>query len=247
MVSFKRKFIFSFVKNTKAISKLRLLVYIIKADTHRTRTKQGNQVNIVEKNLSNSKEKEFRNGVSNDDAKQALSLLLKWIGENPEREGLKETPKRVLKAYKEWFAGYNQNPNEILSKTFEEVEGYREMITLKDVSFQSFCEHHFAPIIGKVHIGYIPNNKVVGLSKLARLIEMFARRLQVQEKMTAEIGNTLQTHLDCLGVGVIVEAEHHCMCSRGIKKQGAVMKTMHFTGVILNDLEKKNEFMRSIS
>ena len=174
-------------------------------------------------------------------------LLFKWIGENPQREGLKETPKRVLKAYKEWFAGYNQNPNEILSKTFEEVEGYREMITLKDVSFQSFCEHHFAPIIGKVHIGYIPNNKVVGLSKLARLIEMFARRLQVQEKMTAEIGNTLQTHLDCLGVGVIVEAEHHCMCSRGIKKQGAVMKTMHFTGVILNDLEKKNEFMRSIS
>ena len=185
--------------------------------------------------------------MSNDDAKQALTLLLKWIGENPEREGLKETPKRVLKAYKEWFAGYNQNPSEILSKTFEEVEGYKEMITLKDVSFQSFCEHHFAPIIGKVHIGYIPNNKVVGLSKLARLIEMFARRLQVQEKMTAEIGNTLQTHLDCLGVGVVVEAEHHCMCSRGIKKQGSAMKTMHFTGIILNDLEKKKEFMASIS
>ena len=204
-------------------------------------------MNIVEKNLSGTAENEFSNGVSNDDAKKALELLLKWIGENPKREGLKETPKRILKAYKEWFAGYNQNPNEILSKTFEEVEGYREMITLKDVSFQSFCEHHFAPIIGKVHIGYIPNNKVVGLSKLARLIEMFARRLQVQEKMTAEIGNTLQTHLDCLGVGVVVEAEHHCMCSRGIKKQGAVMKTMHFTGVILNDLGKKNEFMRSIS
>jgi GTP cyclohydrolase I len=209
--------------------------------------KKENQVNIVEKNLSETAEKDFRNGVSNDDAKQALALLLKWIGENPEREGLKETPKRVLKAYKEWFAGYNQNPNEILSKTFVEVEGYKEMITLKDVSFQSFCEHHFAPIIGKVHIGYIPNNKVVGLSKLARLIEMFARRLQVQEKMTAEIGNTLQTHLDCLGVGVVVEAEHHCMCSRGIKKQGSAMKTMHFTGIILNDLEKKKEFMASIS
>ena len=204
-------------------------------------------MNIVEKNLSETAEKEFRNGVSNDDAKIALRLLLKWIGENPEREGLKETPKRGLKAYKEWFAGYNQNPVEFLSKTFEEVEGYREMISLSDVSFHSFCEHHFAPIVGKVHIGYIPNKKVVGLSKLARLIEMFSRRLQVQEKMTAEIGNTLQNHLDCLGVGVVVEAEHHCMCSRGIKKQGSVMKTMHFTGVILNESEKRNEFMRSIS
>ena len=204
-------------------------------------------MNIVEKNLSGTPEKEFRNGVANDDAKRALVLLLKWIGEDPEREGLKETPKRVLKAYKEWFAGYNQNPSEILSKTFKEVQGYKEMISLKDISFHSFCEHHFAPIIGKVHIGYIPNKKVVGLSKLARLIEMFARRLQVQEKMTAEIGNSLQTHLDCLGVGVVVEAEHYCMCSRGIKKQGAVMKTKHFTGVILNDPEKKNEFMSSIS
>tara|TARA_B100000902_G_scaffold136816_1_gene135061 strand:+ start:485 stop:1099 length:615 start_codon:yes stop_codon:yes gene_type:complete len=204
-------------------------------------------VNIVEKNLSGTAEKEFRNGVSNDDAKKALELLFKWIGEDPQREGLKETPKRVLKAYKEWFAGYNQNPVEILSKTFEEIDGYREMISLKDVGFHSFCEHHFAPIIGKVHIGYIPNKKVVGLSKLARLIEMYARRLQVQEKMTAEIGNTLQNHLDCLGVGVVVEAEHHCMCSRGIKKQGSLMKTSHFTGIFLDNSDKKNEFMRSIS
>ena len=204
-------------------------------------------MNIVEKNLSGTAEKEFRNGVSDDDAKKALKLLLTWIGENPAREGLRDTPKRVLKAYKEWFAGYNQNPVEILSKTFEEVEGYREIISLKDVGFHSFCEHHFAPIIGKVHIGYIPNKKVVGLSKLARLIEMFARRLQVQEKMTAEIGNTLQNHLDCLGVGVVVEAEHHCMCSRGIKKQGSLMKTSHFTGVFLNDSDKKNEFMRFIN
>ena len=204
-------------------------------------------MNIIEKNLSETAEQDFRNGVSTDDAKKALELLLKWIGENPQREGLKETPKRVLKAYKEWFAGYNQNPVEILSKTFEEVEGYREMISLKDVGFHSFCEHHFAPIIGKVHIGYIPNKKVVGLSKLARLIEVFARRLQVQEKMTAEIGNTLQNHLDCLGVGVVVEAEHHCMCSRGIKKQGSLMKTSHFTGIFLDDSDKKNEFIRSIS
>ena len=181
-------------------------------------------MNIVEKNLTETAEKEFRNGVSNDDAKKALELLLKWIGENPQREGLKETPKRVLKAYKEWFAGYNQNPVEILSKTFEEVEGYREMISLKDVGFHSFCEHHFAPIIGKVHIGYIPNKKVVGLSKLARLIEMFARRLQVQEKMTAEIGNTLQNHLDCLGVGVIVEAEDGIRDSSTSRGLGDVYK-----------------------
>ena len=214
---------------------------------NKLRVYEENQVNIVEKNLSGTAEKEFRNGVSNDDAKKALELLLKWIGENPQREGLKETPKRVLKAYKEWFAGYNQNPVEILSKTFEEIDGYREMISLKDVGFHSFCEHHFAPIIGKVHIGYIPNKKVVGLSKLARLIEMYARRLQVQEKMTAEIGNTLQNHLDCLGVGVVVEAEHHCMCSRGIKKQGSLMKTSHFTGIFLDNSDKKNEFMRSIS
>ena len=204
-------------------------------------------MNIVEKNISGTAENKFRNGVSNDDAEKALELLLTWIGENPQREGLIETPKRVLKAYKEWFAGYNHNPAEILSKTFEEVQGYREMVSLKDVEFHSFCEHHFAPIIGKVHIGYIPKKKVVGLSKLARLIEMFARRLQVQEKMTAEIGNTLQNHLDCLGVGVVVEAEHHCMCSRGIKKRGSLMKTMHFTGVFQSDLEKKNEFMRSIN
>ena len=204
-------------------------------------------MNIVEKNLSGTSEDEFRNGVSNDEAKKALRLLLKWIGENPEREGLVETPKRVLKAYKEWFAGYRHNPTEILSKTFKEVEGYREMISLKDVAFHSFCEHHFAPIIGKVHIGYIPNKKVVGLSKLARLVEMFARRLQVQEKMTAEIGNTLQKHLDCLGVGVIIEAEHHCMSSRGIKKHGSVMKTAHFTGVILDDAEKRKEFISSIN
>ena len=214
---------------------------------HNLKVYKEKQVNIIEKNISETAEKEFRNGVSNDDAKKALELLLKWIGENPQREGLKETPKRVLKAYKEWFAGYNQNPVEILSKTFEEIDGYREMISLKDVGFHSFCEHHFAPIIGKVHIGYIPNKKVVGLSKLARLIEMYARRLQVQEKMTAEIGNTLQNHLDCLGVGVVVEAEHHCMCSRGIKKQGSLMKTSHFTGIFLDDSDKKNEFMRSIS
>ena len=204
-------------------------------------------MNIVEKNISGTAENELRNGVSNNEAKKALELLLKWIGENPEREGLKETPKRVLKAYKEWFAGYKQNPEEILSKTFKEVEGYKEMISLKNVSFHSFCEHHFAPIVGKVHIGYIPNNKVVGLSKLARLVEVFARRLQVQEKMTAEIGNCLQTQLDCLGVGVIIEGEHHCMSSRGVKKHGSIMKTMHFTGVFLNDSEKKNEFIISIS
>ena len=204
-------------------------------------------MNVIEKNLTESSETEFRNGVSNEDAKKAVGILLKWIGDNPEREGLTETPKRVLKAYEEWFAGYQQDPSEILSKTFKETEGYRELVSLKDVNFHSFCEHHFAPIVGKVHIGYIPNKKIVGLSKLARVIEIFSKRLQVQEKMTAEIGNTLQNHLDCLGVGVVVEAEHHCMCSRGIEKQGSLMKTSHFTGIFLDNSDKKNEFMRSIS
>ena len=182
-----------------------------------------------------------------EEAEAAVRVLLAWAGDDPRREGLIDTPKRVVNAYKEWFSGYNQNPSEILSKTFQEIEGYKEMISLKDVSFHSFCEHHFAPIVGKVHIGYIPNKKVVGLSKLSRLVEVFARRLQVQEKMTAEIGNCLQTHLDCLGVGVIIEGEHHCMSSRGVKKHGSIMRTMHFTGVFLNDSEKKNEFIRTIS
>ena len=204
-------------------------------------------VNIVEKNLSGTAENEFSNGVSNDDAKKALELLLKWIGENPEREGLKETPKRILKAYKEWFAGYNQNPLEILSKTFEEVEGYKEMISLKDVSFHSFCEHHFAPIVGKVHIGYIPNKKVVGLSKLARTVEVFSKRLQTQERLTMQIAKTLMTALDAKGVAVTIDAAHQCMTMRGIKKERATTVTNYYLGTFKEDLGYQNRYLRYIA
>ncbi len=171
---------------------------------------------------------------------------MKWIGENPEREGLIETPKRVLNAYKEWFSGYNENPKEILSKTFKEVNGYDQLVILNDINFSSHCEHHFAPILGKVHIGYLPKDKVVGISKLVRLVNLFAKRLQVQEKMTSQIANALQLNLDCSGVGVLVEAEHHCMCTRGVNKQGTSMRTSFFTGVLSKDLEKRDEFLRSI-
>ncbi len=205
-------------------------------------------MNIIDKRVKEeATSNNINNGVSEDDARLAIKTLLRWIGENPEREGLIETPKRVLKAYKEWFAGYKQDPKEILSKTFREVEGYDRMIVLSDISFSSYCEHHMAPISGKVSIGYLPKDKVVGLSKLARLVDVFAKRLQVQEKMTAQIANALQLNLECEGVGVLVEAEHHCMCTRGVNKLGTSMKTSYFTGDLKKDLAKREEFLRSIT
>jgi GTP cyclohydrolase I len=138
------------------------------------------------------------------------------------------------------------DPKNILSKTFSEVNNYDQQVVLKDISFDSYCEHHFAPITGKVHIGYLPKDKVVGLSKLARLVDVFAKRLQVQEKMTSQIATTLQTHLDCRGVGVVVEAEHHCMCTRGVNKKGTTMRTSFFTGEFSKDLVKRNDFLNSI-
>ena len=204
-------------------------------------------MNIIDKNVKKeTTSNKINNGVSEDDARHAIKTLLQWIGEDPEREGLVETPKRVLKAYKEWFAGYNQDPKEILSKTFSEVDGYDSLIVLRDISFSSYCEHHIAPITGKVSIGYLPKEKVVGLSKLARLVNVFAKRLQVQEKMTAQIANALQFNLQCDGVGVVMEAEHHCMCTRGVNKLGASMKTSYFTGELKKDLARREEFFRSI-
>ena len=204
-------------------------------------------MNIIEKGvnkeLTNNK---LSNGVADEDAMKAIQTLLEWIGENPEREGLRETPRRVLNAYKEWFAGYKQNPRKVLSKTFEEVNGYNQLVILKDIEFSSYCEHHFAPILGKVHIGYLPTNKIIGLSKLARLVDVFAKRLQVQERMTSQIANALQSNLGCAGVGVVVEAEHHCMCTRGIKKPGTSMNTSFFTGELYKNLDKRDEFLRSI-
>ena len=204
-------------------------------------------MNIVEKYLSEAKEKEFRNGVSSDDAKQALRLLLKWIGENPEREGLKETPKRVLKAYKEWFAGYNQNPNEILSKTFEEVEGYDEMVIVKDIRLESHCEHHIVPILGKAHIGYIPNNRVVGISKLARIVDVFGKRLQTQETMTSQIANVIQKVLDPKGVAVVIDASHQCMTTRGVHKPESSTVTSAMKGVFKENAVTRNEFLSFVT
>lgn len=180
------------------------------------------------------------------EAEEAVRTLLRWAGDDPTREGLVDTPSRVVKAYKEWFAGYNQDPEKILEKTFDEVEGYSEMVTLKDIRFESFCEHHLAPIIGTAHVAYIPQGRVVGISKLARLVNVFSKRLQVQEKMTSQIANTLQRTLKPIGVAVLVEGEHHCMCTRGVHKTSTSMISSAFTGEFLKKQKFKDEFYKII-
>ena len=179
-------------------------------------------------------------------AEEAIHTLLLWAGEDPRREGLLDTPKRVAKAYEDWFSGYHQDPVQYLKRTFEEVEGYDEMIVLRDISFESHCEHHMAPIIGKAHVGYLPNNKVVGISKLARVVEAFARRFQVQEKMTAQIANCIEDVLRPKGVGVVIEATHQCMTTRGIHKDGVSMVTSQMVGTFRKDARTRAEFLRMI-
>ncbi len=179
-------------------------------------------------------------------AEEAIHTLLLWAGEDPRREGLADTPRRVAKAYEDWFSGYKQDPVSYLKRTFEEVEGYDEMVVLRDISFESHCEHHMAPIIGKVHIGYLPRNKIVGISKLARVVEAFARRFQVQEKMTAQIANCIEDVLKPKGVGVIVEAVHQCMTTRGIHKSGVSMVTSQMLGGFRKDARTRAEFLRMI-
>jgi GTP cyclohydrolase I len=179
-------------------------------------------------------------------AEEAIYTLLLWAGEDPRREGLLDTPKRVAKAYEDWFSGYKQDPVQYLKRTFEEVEGYDEMIVLRDISFESHCEHHMAPIIGKAHVGYLPNNKVVGISKLARVVEVFARRFQVQEKMTAQIANCIEDVLRPQGVGVVIEATHQCMTTRGIHKDGVSMVTSQMVGTFRTDARTRAEFLRMI-
>jgi len=179
-------------------------------------------------------------------AEEAIHTLLLWAGEDPRREGLLDTPKRVAKAYEDWFSGYKQDPVQYLKRTFEEVEGYDEMIVLRDISFESHCEHHMAPIIGKAHVGYLPNNKVVGISKLARVVEAFARRFQVQEKMTAQIANCIEDVLRPKGVGVVIEATHQCMTTRGIHKDGVSMVTSQMVGTFRKDARTRSEFLRMI-
>ncbi len=179
-------------------------------------------------------------------AEEAIHTLLLWAGEDPRREGLIDTPKRVAKAYEDWFSGYKQDPVDYLKRTFEEVEGYDEMIILRDISFESHCEHHMAPIIGKAHVGYLPRNKVVGISKLARVVEAFARRFQVQEKMTAQIANCIEDVLKPKGVGVVIEALHQCMTTRGIHKSDVSMVTSQMLGSFRKDARTRAEFLRMI-
>lgn len=179
-------------------------------------------------------------------AEEAVRTLLLWAGDDPDREGLVDTPERVAKAYEDWFSGYKENPLLYLKRTFEEVEGYDEMIVLRDIEFESHCEHHMAPIIGHAHVGYLPRSKVVGISKLARVVEAFARRLQVQEKMTAQIANCIWNVLSPRGVGVVVEASHQCMTTRGIHKTNVSMVTSQMLGSFREDARTRAEFLRMI-
>ena len=185
--------------------------------------------------------------ITDKQAEQAFRTIITWIGENPDREGLVETPKRVVKAFKEYFKGYNQDPKTDLLKTFGDVDGYDDMVIEKNISLESHCEHHMAPIIGVAHIAYIPNKKVVGLSKLARTVEIFSKRLQTQERLTMQIANTLMKGLDAKGVAVTIDATHQCMTMRGIKKEKATTITSYFTGKFKDDLSYQNRFLKFIS
>jgi GTP cyclohydrolase I len=181
-----------------------------------------------------------------EEAEAAVRTLLRWAGDDPARDGLIETPKRVVKAFQEYFRGYQDDPEAILQKTFEETEGYDEMIVLRGIRFESHCEHHLAPIIGRAWVGYIPNGRVVGISKLARVVEVYAKRLQIQEKMTAQIANAIETALKPQGVAVVIKAEHHCMTTRGIHKPGTDMVTSRMLGIFRDRAITRQEFLSMI-
>ena len=179
-----------------------------------------------------------------EEAEAAIRTLIAYAGDDPDREGLAGTPERVARSFDEFYAGYFEDPVAILQRTFEEIEGYDEMVLLRDIPFVSHCEHHLAPIVGRAHVGYLPRSRVVGISKLARVVETFARRLQIQEKMTSQIANTIQQVLDPLGVGVVIEAEHHCMTTRGVNKAGVTMTTSTLLGAFRDNPETRREFQR---
>ena len=185
--------------------------------------------------------------ISDKEAEDAFKTILSWLGEDPSREGLLETPKRVMKAYKEYFKGYQEDPNKILDKTFGDVDGYDDMVVQKNISVQSHCEHHMAPIIGKAHVAYIPKERVVGLSKLARVVEVFSKRLQTQERLTMQIAKTLMESLDAKGVAVTIDSTHQCMTMRGIKKEQATTITNYYLGQFKEDLSYQNRYLRFIS
>tara|TARA_Y100000817_G_C16653768_1_gene454069 strand:+ start:55 stop:660 length:606 start_codon:yes stop_codon:yes gene_type:complete len=187
------------------------------------------------------------NKISDQEAEEAFFKIIKWMGENPLREGLKSTPKRLIKAYKEYFKGYNEDPKKILEKTFGDVQGYDDMVIQKNISVQSHCEHHLAPIIGFAHVAYIPKDRVVGLSKLARVVEVFSKRLQTQERLTMQIAKTLMSALDAKGVAVSIDATHQCMTMRGIKKEQATTVTNYYLGKFKEDLGCQNRYLRFIS
>jgi len=185
--------------------------------------------------------------ISEKEAEEAFTKIIKWLGEDPSREGLKSTPKRLVKAYKEYFKGYDEDPTQILEKTFGDVQGYDDMVIQKNISIQSHCEHHMAPIIGVAHVAYIPNERVVGLSKLARVVEVFSKRLQTQERLTMQIAKTLMESLNAKGVAVSIDATHQCMTTRGIKKEQATTVTNYYLGQFKEDLSFQNRYLRFIS
>jgi len=196
------------------------------------------------KNTDNNKSQKK---ITDKEAEEAFKTILTWIGEDPNREGLVETPKRVVKAFKEYFKGYNEDPDQVLDKTFGDVEGYDDMVIQKNISVQSHCEHHMAPIIGKAHVAYIPKERVVGLSKLARVVEVYSKRLQTQERLTMQIANTLMESLDAKGVAVTIDSTHQCMTMRGIKKEQASTVTNYYLGQFKEDLSYQNRYLRFIS
>jgi GTP cyclohydrolase IA len=187
------------------------------------------------------------NRPSRSDAEDAVRTLIRWAGDDPDREGLRGTPARAVRAYEEWFAGYDEDPRDYLKRTFEEVAGYDEIVLLRDIRFESYCEHHLAPIIGRAHIGYLPHTRVVGISKLARLVDVYAKRLQIQERMTAEIAACIESVLKPLGVAVVIEATHQCMTTRGVHKSGVTMVTSRMLGVFRNRPETRQEFLAALN
>jgi GTP cyclohydrolase I len=197
--------------------------------------------------VKNTNTENKTNKVSDKEAEEAFKTILSWMGEDPSREGLLETPKRVVKAFKEYFKGYKEDPNQILNKTFGDVEGYDDMVIQKNISVQSHCEHHMAPIIGKAHVAYIPKDRVVGLSKLARVVEVFSKRLQTQERLTMQIANTLMESLNAKGVAVTIDSTHQCMTMRGIKKEQASTVTNYYLGQFKDDLSFQNRYLSFIS